>query len=61
MVTNSRNQPQVESKAPEPVMIACMALLLCNNAVCDRDMFSAIVDSGLVFDGGLVVDAVRVA
>jgi hypothetical protein len=58
VLSNSRNQPQPESKAPEPLMIACMALLLCNNAVCDRDMFAAIVDSGLVFDGGLVVDTV---
>jgi hypothetical protein len=57
-LSNARNQPQPESKAPEPLMIACMALLLCNNAVCDRDMFAAIVDSGLVFDGGLVVDTV---
>lgn len=53
-----RNQPQVEMKA-EPVMLACMALFLCSNTVCDRDMFSAVVDSGLVFDGGLVVDTVR--
>jgi hypothetical protein len=58
VLSNSRNQPQPESKAPEPLMIACMALLLCNNAVCDRDMFAAIVDSGLVFDGGLVVGTV---
>ena len=52
-----RNQPPVEIN-PEPVMLACMALFLCTNSVCDRDMFSAVVDSGLVFDGGLVVDTV---
>lgn len=40
------------------VMLACMALLCCTNSVCDRDVFSAVVDSGLVFDGGLVVDTV---
>ena len=43
---------------PNSVILACMALLLCNNQVCDRDVFSAVVDSGLVFDGGLVVDTV---
>lgn len=40
------------------VMLACMALLCCTNSVCDRDVFGAVVDSGLVFDGGLVVDTV---
>ena len=57
--------PQTESKTADPegpaagVMIASMALLLCTNQVCDKDVFNAIVDSGLVFDGGLVVDVVR--
>lgn len=58
-VVVGKNQPQPETKS-EPIMVACLALLLCNNAVCDRDVFSAVVDSGLVFDGGLVVDTVRV-
>jgi hypothetical protein len=40
------------------VMLTCMTLLLCNNSVCDKDTFTAVVDSGLVFDGGLVVDTV---
>ncbi len=44
--------------AEEPLMLACMALLCCANRVCDKDVFTAVVDSGLVFDGGLVVDAV---
>lgn len=44
--------------AEEPLMLACMALLCCANSVCDKDVFTAVVDSGLVFDGGLVVDAV---
>ncbi|KAJ1433137.1 hypothetical protein B484DRAFT_478475 [Ochromonadaceae sp. CCMP2298] len=38
------------------IMISCLALLCCSNQQCDRDVFNAAVDSGLVFDGGLVVD-----
>ncbi len=38
--------------------IPCIALLCCNYKQCDKDVFSAINDCGLVFDGGLVVDAV---
>lgn len=38
--------------------IPCIALLCCNASTCDRDVFAAVNDSGLVFDGGLVVDAV---
>lgn len=38
--------------------IPCIALLCCNQKQCDKDVFCAINDSGLVFDGGLVVDAV---
>eukprot|EP01038_Epipyxis_sp_PR26KG_P007433 gene7433-10129_t len=36
--------------------IACLALLCCNTKQCDRYVFSAVNDSGLVYDGGLVVD-----
>jgi hypothetical protein len=45
-----------EAKTSDLVMVSCLALLLCTNSMCDRDVFSAVVDSGLVFDGGLVVD-----
>jgi hypothetical protein len=48
-----------EAKTSELVMVSCLALLLCTNNMCDRDVFTAVVDSGLVFDGGLVVDTVR--
>jgi hypothetical protein len=35
----------------------CIALLLCHSAqLPDKDVFTAINESGLVFDGGLVVD-----
>ena len=40
------------------VMLACLALLCCSAQKCDRDVFCAINDCGLVFDGGLVVDSV---
>lgn len=40
------------------VMLACVALLCCSVQKCDRDVFCAINDCGLVFDGGLVVDSV---
>src|SRR4051812_38336835 len=40
------------------IRVPCIALLCCNYKQCDRDVFAAINDSGLVFDGGLVVDAV---
>mmetsp|Transcript_16681 Transcript_16681/g.28251 ORF Transcript_16681/g.28251 Transcript_16681/m.28251 type:complete len:1262 (-) Transcript_16681:1911-5696(-) len=54
--------PRSESKAAEPeeeesnLVLACMALLCCTTQQCDRDVFNTVVDSGLVFDGGLVVD-----
>ena len=39
------------------VTVACVALLLCHTApLPDKDVFTAINESGLVFDGGLVVD-----
>ena len=51
-----------ESKTADAnVRISCTALLLCGNKdyqSCERDVFAAINDSGLVFDGGLVVDLV---
>lgn len=36
--------------------ISCDALLCCMNKQCDADIFAAINDSGLVYDGGIVVD-----
>ena len=38
------------------VTIACSSLLCCSKKTCDVDMFSAINDSGLIYDGGIVVD-----
>jgi hypothetical protein len=47
-----------ESKSDEPASLACASLLFCYNKQADWDMFTAINDSGLVYDGGLVVDEV---
>lgn len=49
-----------EDVEPVPTIgsISCAALLCCNDQQCDKDVFCAINDSGLVFDGGLVVDNV---
>lgn len=38
--------------------IPCITLLLCSKSHCEMDVFSAINDSGLVFDGGMVVNEV---
>ena len=48
-----------ESEAKE--FVSCKTILFCNNpSCCDIDLFSAIKDCGLVFDGGVVVDKVSV-
>ena len=39
-------------------VIQCGALLFCNNMQADIDTFSAVNDAGLVYDSGIVVDAV---
>lgn len=44
-----------ESEVPVTT-ITCDALLCCMNKQCDPDMFAAINDAGLVYDGGIVVD-----
>jgi hypothetical protein len=38
------------------VSLPCSSLLCCRKKTCDVDMFSAINDSGLIYDGGIVVD-----
>lgn len=52
---------ETKMDAQPPTRISCSALLLCADAKyqsCERDVFAAINDCGLVFDGGLVVDLV---
>ena len=36
--------------------LECCALICCSKEQCDVDVFNAINDSGLIFDGGIVVD-----
>ena len=40
-------------------LIRCGTLLHCANMQADIDVFSAVNDSGLVYDGGIVVDGVH--
>ena len=41
---------------PEAIKIACLAFIGASKLMCSVDVFSAVNDSGLVFDGGIVVD-----
>lgn len=41
-------------------LIPCLSLLCCGPKQCGPDVFTAVNESGLVYDGGLVVDEVRV-
>jgi hypothetical protein len=43
---------------PQFVKIECATLLCCMRKSCDADVFTAINESGLVYDGGVVVDEV---
>jgi hypothetical protein len=43
---------------PQFSTVACTSLLCCIQKQCDADTFAAINDSGLVYDGGVVVDEV---
>ena len=40
-------------------VIPCYSLLCCGTKYCDADVFAAINESGIVYDGGVVVDKVR--
>jgi hypothetical protein len=46
----------VGSKDSAAIVIPCCAILLSDRMSCDIEMFSAVNDSGLIFDGGLVVN-----
>ena len=50
---------EITSETEAKEFVSCKTLLLCNNPDnCDVDLFAAIKDCGLVFDGGVVVDKV---
>lgn len=55
---NNEDEKSVDPNAI-PNHLSCIALMLCGGREfqsCERDIFAAINDCGLVFDGGLVVD-----
>ncbi len=57
---NIRIFPQKNSiMGPKDEFIECSTLLLCSNFQCDVDVFTAVNESGLVYDGGVVVNEVR--
>ena len=39
-----------------PTALPCFSLICCNKKYCDPDVFTAINDCGIVYDGGIVVD-----
>ena len=45
---------------PQYRIIKCSSLLCCVRRSCDADVFAAMNESGLVYDGGAVVDQVSV-
>ena len=47
-----------EDGPPKIVTLNCFSLLCCNSKFCDTDVFAAINESGIVYDGGVVVDKV---
>ncbi len=49
-------QNLAEGADDEPIEIPCFSLLCCNQKYCDPDVFAAVNDCGIVYDGGIVVD-----
>lgn len=52
--------PKNSVMGPKEEFIECCTLICCSNLQCDVDMFTAVNECGLVFDGGLVVNEVFV-
>ena len=51
---------EITSETEAREFLSCNAILLClSPSQCDIDLFSAIKDCGLVFDGGVIVDKVK--
>jgi hypothetical protein len=55
---NIRIPPKTTVMAPKDEFVPCSTLLLCLNDQCDVDVFTAVNESGLVYDGGVVVNEV---
>ena len=58
--TASGDNPDAAAE-PESLTLPCFSLLCSNTKHCDSDVFTAINDCGIVFDGGVVVDQVRLS
>lgn len=54
------NDEDIEGKLPDKIVteidLTANTVILCIRKACDADVFAAINDSGLIFDGGIVVD-----
>eukprot|EP00602_Paraphysomonas_sp_CaronLab_P013359 CAMPEP_0185043622 /NCGR_PEP_ID=MMETSP1103-20130426/43004_1 /TAXON_ID=36769 /ORGANISM="Paraphysomonas bandaiensis, Strain Caron Lab Isolate" /LENGTH=1284 /DNA_ID=CAMNT_0027583819 /DNA_START=406 /DNA_END=4260 /DNA_ORIENTATION=+ len=48
--------PKNSVMGPKDEFLECSTLILCADLQCDVDVFTAINESGLVYDGGVVVD-----
>lgn len=57
-VTILKYPPKNSIMGPKEEVVKCFALFCCSDERCDVDTFSAVNDSGLVYDGGIVVDEV---
>lgn len=55
--SGSKADRSSEGSSEDTVVISCSTILTVNKMQCDVDVFSATNNSGLVFDGGLVVNA----
>ena len=51
--------PKNSVMGPKDEFLECSTLILCADLQCDVDVFTAINESGLVYDGGVVVDEVE--
>ena len=58
---NGRMGAAPSDVSPQFVTLECATLLCCVVKSCDADVFAAINESGLVYDGGVVVDEVRIS
>ena len=52
----ARKRKMEKVSGPEAIKLACFAFLGATKSLCSVDVFSAVNDSGLVYDGGIVVD-----
>lgn len=53
-----RHPPKNSVMGPKEEIIECSTLICCTKFQCDVDIFTAINEAGLVYDGGIVVNEV---